>query len=58
VLVTATGSPGGPRLVRALRENGERELTVIGTDITDGSAGRFLCDAFHLVPRGDDPAYA
>jgi carbamoyl-phosphate synthase large subunit len=58
VLVTATGSPGGPRLVRALRENGERELAVIGTDITDGSAGRFLCDAFHLVPRGDDPAYA
>jgi carbamoyl-phosphate synthase large subunit len=58
VLVTATGSPGGPRLVRALRENGERELTVIGTDITDGSAGRFLCDAFHVVPRGDDPAFA
>jgi carbamoyl-phosphate synthase large subunit len=58
VLVTATGSPGGPRLVRALRENGERELTVIGTDITDRSAGRFLCDEFHVVPRGDDPAYA
>jgi carbamoyl-phosphate synthase large subunit len=58
VLVTATGSPGGPRLVRSLRENGERELAVIGTDITEGSAGRFLCDAFHVVPRGDDPAYA
>lgn len=58
VLVTATGSPGGPRLVRALRENGERELAVIGTDITEGSAGRFLCDEFHVVPRGDDPAYA
>jgi carbamoyl-phosphate synthase large subunit len=58
VLVTATGSPGGPRLVRALRENGERELTVIGTDITEGSAGRFLCDAFHVVPRGDDPSFA
>jgi carbamoyl-phosphate synthase large subunit len=58
VLVTATGSPGGPRLVRALRENGERELTVIGTDITEGSAGRFLCDAFHVVPRGDAPDYA
>jgi carbamoyl-phosphate synthase large subunit len=58
VLVTATGSPGGPRLVRALRENGERELAVIGTDITDGSAGRFLCDEFAIVPRGDDPAFA
>jgi carbamoyl-phosphate synthase large subunit len=58
VLVTATGSPGGPRLVRALRENGERTLEVIGTDITDGSAGRFLCDEFHVVPRGDDPAFA
>ncbi len=58
MLVTATGSPGGPRLVRSLRENGERELSVIGTDITDGSAGRFLCDAFHVVPRGDDPSFA
>jgi carbamoyl-phosphate synthase large subunit len=58
VLVTATGAPGGPRLVRALRENGERTLEVIGTDITDRSAGRFLCDAFHVVPRGDDPAFA
>lgn len=58
VLVTATGSPGGPRLVRALRENGERTVEVIGTDITDRSAGRFLCDAFHVVPRGDDPAFA
>jgi carbamoyl-phosphate synthase large subunit len=58
VLVTATGSPGGPRLVRALRENGERTLEVIGTDISDHSAGRFLCDEFHVVPRGDDPAFA
>ncbi|HEY1479887.1 MAG TPA: ATP-grasp domain-containing protein, partial [Gaiellales bacterium] len=30
----------------------------IGTDITEGSAGRFLCDEFHVVPRGDDPAFA
>jgi carbamoyl-phosphate synthase large subunit len=44
--------------VRALRENGERTLEVIGTDITERSAGRFLCDAFHVVPRGDDPAFA
>ena len=58
VLVTATGSPGGPRLVRSLRENGERALSVVGTDITEGSAGRFLCDAFHVVPRGDDPSFA
>jgi carbamoyl-phosphate synthase large subunit len=57
VLVTATGSPGGPRLVRALRENGERTLEVIGTDISERSAGRFLCDAFHVVPRGDDPTF-
>jgi carbamoyl-phosphate synthase large subunit len=58
VLVTATGSPGGPRLVRALRENGERELAVVGTDMTADSAGRFLCDVFHIVPRGDDPSFA
>ena len=58
VLVTATGSPGAARLVRALRENGERPLRVVGTDMSDGSAGRFLCDAFHVVPPGSSDVFA
>jgi carbamoyl-phosphate synthase large subunit len=58
VLVTATGSPGTAALVRALRENGERRIRVVGTDMAERAVGRHLCDAFHLVPGGEDPSFA
>ena len=52
VLLTASGAPGAARLIRALQQNGERELAVIGTDMSERSGGRFLCDDFHTVPPG------
>jgi biotin carboxylase len=57
ILVTASGAPGSPRLLRALRENGERPVRLVGVDMRAESAGRFLCDAFHRVPPGADPGY-
>jgi carbamoyl-phosphate synthase large subunit len=57
VLVSAAGAPGTAALVRALRENGEREVRVVGTDMAKRSVGRHLCDAFHLVPAGSDPGF-
>jgi carbamoyl-phosphate synthase large subunit len=56
-VVTASGAPGTAALLRALRENGEREVRLVGTDMSDRSVGRHLCDAFHLVPAGSDPAF-
>ena len=58
VLVTASGAPGTAALLRALRENGERELRLVGTDMSERSVGRHLCDSFHLVPAGSDPGFA
>ena len=58
VLVSAAGAPGTAALVRALRENGERDVRVVGTDMADRAVGRHLCDAFHLVPSGSDPGFA
>jgi carbamoyl-phosphate synthase large subunit len=58
VIVTASGAPGTAALLRALRENGERELRLVGTDMSERSVGRHLCDAFHLVPAGSDPDFA
>ena len=43
--------------MRALRDNGERELRLVGTDMSERSVGRHLCDAFHIVPGGADPAF-
>ncbi len=58
VLVTASGAPGTAALLRALRRNGERELRLVGTDMSERSVGRHLCDSFHLVPAGSDPGFA
>jgi biotin carboxylase len=58
VLLTASGAPGAARLIRALQQNGERELAVIGTDMSERSGGRFLCDAFHTVPPGSSDEFA
>ena len=58
VLLTASGAPGAARLIRALQENGERKLAVIGTDMSERSAGRFLCDSFHVVPPGSSDEFA
>jgi carbamoylphosphate synthase large subunit len=58
VLVTAAGAPGTAALLRALRENGERAVRLVGVDMSERSIGRHLCDAFHVVPPGSDPGYA
>ena len=57
VVVTASGAPGTAALLRGLRENGEREVRLVGTDMSERSVGRHLCDAFHVVPAGSDPAF-
>ena len=57
VVVTASGAPGTAALLHALRQNGERELRLVGTDMSERSIGRHLCDTFYLVPAGSDPAF-
>ncbi len=57
ILLSAAGAPGAARLIRALQENGERRARVVGTDMNPHSVGAHLCDAFHVVPAGDDPGY-
>ena len=58
VLVSAAGAPGTAALLRALSENGERNVRLVGTDMSERAIGRHLCDAFHLVPAGSDPQFA
>jgi carbamoyl-phosphate synthase large subunit len=58
ILVSASGAPGTAALLRALRENGEREVRLVGTDMSERAVGRELADAFHVVPAGSDPGFA
>jgi len=57
VLVSASGAPGTAALLHALRRNGERDVRLVGTDMSERSVGRHLCDAFHIVPAGSDPGF-
>jgi carbamoyl-phosphate synthase large subunit len=57
VLVTAAGAPGTAALLRALRENGERDVTLAGCDMSERAIGRLLCDSFRLVPPGSSPLF-
>ena len=57
MLVSAAGAPGTAALLRALRENGERNVRLVGTDMGERAIGRLLCDAFHRVPAGSDPGF-
>jgi carbamoyl-phosphate synthase large subunit len=57
VLLTASGVPGSAALVRALRENGERQIRIVGTDMSDQAIGRHFADSFHVTPAGTDPGF-
>jgi carbamoyl-phosphate synthase large subunit len=57
VLLTASGVPGCPALIRALRENGEREIRLVGTDMSELAIGRHFCDAFRVVPGGSQAGF-
>jgi carbamoyl-phosphate synthase large subunit len=58
VLVTAAGAPGTAALLRGLRENGERDVKLVGTDMQERAIGKHLCDTFALIPAGSDPGFA
>jgi carbamoyl-phosphate synthase large subunit len=58
IIVTASGAPGSAALIQALRANGERQLRIVGTDMSERAVGAHLCDVFHRVPAGSDTAFA
>lgn len=57
VLVTGVGCPGIRGTLYALRNNKERELMIIGTDMDTDPVGKYLVDRFFPIHPADDPAY-
>jgi biotin carboxylase len=43
--------------VRSLQQNGQRELAVVGTDMSARRGGRSICDTFHVVPPGSSDEF-
>ncbi len=57
VLLTAAGSPSSPGLIKCLKNNGERKVKVVGTDMkTDATIGQMV-DIVRLVPPASAPNY-
>ena len=50
-MLTGCGAPGARGIVQCLRLNGERGITIIGTDIREENPGALLVDMFYRVPR-------
>ena len=50
VIITAAGSPSCPGLIQCLKNNGERNVTVIGTDMKADATIKQMADEVFLVP--------
>ncbi len=57
VLLTACGCPGASTLIRMLKNNGERDIELVGTDMDEEAVGRFMADRFYQVPAGRSKEY-
>lgn len=57
VLLTGVGCPGAATVIRLLRENGERKVKLVGTDMRDWAQGQHFVDKFYMVPSGNDTAF-
>lgn len=57
ILLTACGCPGASTLIRMLKNNGERNVHIIGTDMDTEAIGRFFTDDFYQVPPGKSDEY-
>lgn len=58
ILLTGVGCPGAVTVIKALKYNGERDVHIIGTDMSLDAAGRWFVDEFCLVPAGDASDFA
>jgi carbamoyl-phosphate synthase large subunit len=57
VLLTAAGSPSSPGLIRCLKNNGERNVRVVGTDMKTDATIAQMVDVVRLVPPASEPDY-
>ena len=57
VLVSACGYQFMPGLADCLKNNGERNIRIVGTDMNSDTTVLQMVDSFYQVPRANDPDY-
>ena len=57
VLITAAGNVFMPGTMACIKNNGERNIHLVGADMSRDETILQMCDAAYQVPRGNDPSY-
>ncbi|MCR4621559.1 MAG: ATP-grasp domain-containing protein [Clostridiales bacterium] len=57
ILLTGTGAPGAPGIIKCLRKNGERSIRIVGVDMNENAGSRGMVDTFYTVPSANDDAF-
>ena len=58
VMMSASGSQFAPGIIKCFKDNGEREIKVVGGDMSTDPTNQYLVDKFYRVPAVKDPTYA
>ena len=51
IMMSASGSQFAPGIIKCFKNNGEREITVIGGDMSSDPTNKYLVDKFYQVPQ-------
>lgn len=57
VLVSASSSPSMPGMIKCFKNVKERNIRVVGVDMSSDPSAKFLVDAFYQVPAASAPNY-
>ncbi len=57
VLLSAAGSPTMPGQIKCFRNNGERNIRIVGVDMIEDPTIGMMADAYYQVPVATDPSY-
>ena len=57
ILLSAAGSPSMPGGLACYRSNGERNIRIVGMDMSDDPSIKYMVDVFYKVPAANDKNY-
>lgn len=57
ILLSASSSPSMPGMLKCFKNNGERNIRIVGVDMTSDPSAKHMVDAFYRVPAATAPDY-
>jgi carbamoyl-phosphate synthase large subunit len=58
VMLTGAGAPGAPGVIKSLRDNGERQIRLVGVDACSEAVGFKLTEASYQIPLANEACFA